>query len=148
MSPEIWGKYGWDFFHLVTMGYPENPTPDDKTRYYNYVQDLQYVLPCRKCRTNLTQHLKNYPLTDKDLANRSNFVKWGIDLHNIVNYYIKKPVLTYAEATKKLEKLTQKQKKTICPVWYFLLAVFLILVVLILWFGVKKFSVNQNKIEL
>ena len=33
MLPEIWGKHGWNFLHLITMGYPDNPTEDEKRQY-------------------------------------------------------------------------------------------------------------------
>src|ERR1044071_8282532 len=105
MLPEIWGRYGWYFFHFVTMGYPDNPTIQDKIHYSQYIQNLQYVLPCDKCKNNLKQHLKKYPLTTEALANRTNFVKWGIDLHNIVNYYFGKPMVSYDEALADLNQL-------------------------------------------
>ncbi|HLX54740.1 MAG TPA: Erv1/Alr family FAD-linked sulfhydryl oxidase [Aquella sp.] len=112
MLPEIWGRYGWCFFHFVTLGYPDNPTEEDKIHYYEYITNLKYVLPCEKCRHNLKNHLKKYPLTETALSNRANLVKWGIDLHNIVNYYTGKPMLSYAESLAELNKLTNTTKST------------------------------------
>jgi hypothetical protein len=109
MKPEIWGKYGWCFFHLVTLGYPEHPTEKDKKKYYSYIKCLRDVLPCDKCKKNLRKHLKIYPLTNEALSSRSALIKWGIDLHNIVNYYTGKSMMTYDEAMCELNKLANPQ---------------------------------------
>ncbi|AYV85396.1 MAG: putative FAD-linked sulfhydryl oxidase [Satyrvirus sp.] len=139
MLPEVWGKSAWSFFHFVTLGYPENPTEDDKKKYFEYVQMLQYVLPCSKCRKNLTNHLKKYPLTKKALSNRTSFVKWGIDLHNIVNYHINKPMLTYAEAMEQISKLSEQNKKSsIKPIYYVLLVVAIIIICFIIYYVLKN----------
>jgi hypothetical protein len=105
MLTSIWGKYGWSFIHLITMSYPEIPTEEDKMYYYEYFHALKHVLPCKKCRYNMNKHLNKYPLDDQSLASRKNLVKWGIDLHNIVNYYTGSPMLTYTEAMNELNKL-------------------------------------------
>jgi hypothetical protein len=107
MKPEIWGKYGWTFFHFVTLGYPDNPTIQDKENYYVWIDHLKYVLPCDNCKQNLKTHIKKYPLTETALMSRSNLVKWGIDLHNVVNYYTGKPMLSYDSALNDLNKLNK-----------------------------------------
>jgi len=141
MKPEIWGKYGWDFFHLVTLGYPENPTKKDKKYYRKYIQCLQYVLPCDKCKYNLKNHLKKYPLTDSALESRQNLIKWGIDLHNIVNYYTGKSLLTYTEASNELNKLINPPKYTNSNYFWhclFVVLIFIIIIILIIYFSSKK----------
>lgn len=110
MKPEIWGKYGWCFFHLVTMGYPENPSQKDKDKYYNYIQCFKNVLPCDKCKYNLKNHLKKYPLSEEALSSRKNLIVWGIGLHNIVNYYTGKSMLTHTEAIIELNKIIDPPK--------------------------------------
>ena len=34
-GPNVWGPYGWKFIHYVTLGYPNNPSNEDKLKYLN-----------------------------------------------------------------------------------------------------------------
>ena len=139
MLPEIWGESAWDFIHFVTLGYPENPTDDDKERYYQYFHALKYVLPCGKCRNNMSQHLKKNPLSDEVLSSRQSLVKWGIDLHNIVNYYTGKTMLSYTEAMTEINNKINK-KSTKNNFWYysFLLIAIIIIVYMIYFCFIKN----------
>lgn len=137
MLPEIWGEHGWNFLHLVTLGYPELPTKADKENYYNYLHYLQYVLPCAKCRYNMTDHLEKYPLTDVVLENRTNLTRWGIDLHNVVNFYTGKPMLSYEEAMKEINNLAQP-RSSFANYMYIILVI--ILVILIFYLLYKKLN--------
>lgn len=139
MKPEIWGKPGWTFFHLMTVGYPETPTEQNKLMYYEYVIAFSNVLPCDRCKYNLKDHLKKFPLTNVALASRQNFVKWGIDLHNIVNYYTEKPMLSYEEAFNDLNKLMHPEEyKSNEYMWYIIIFAIVILLVYIIYYKYKK----------
>ena len=105
MKPEIWGKHIWNCIHIVTLSYPLKPTPKEKKNTKKFFDSLSQVLPCEKCRNNMTTHLGKLPLTDEVLSSRSSLVKWGIDFHNIVNYYTGKEMLTYNEALNHLNQL-------------------------------------------
>jgi len=111
MLPEIWGPYAWNFIHLVTLDYPLYPTDSEKKHYKEYFTMLVYVLPCDKCKHNLFQNIKKHPLTDTVLSCRKNLVRWGIDLHNIVNYHTGKPILSYTVALNAINNLVNPQKK-------------------------------------
>lgn len=138
MLPEIWGETAWDFIHFVTMGYPDNPTDTDKYNYYQYFNLLQYVLPCEKCNHNLSNHLKKYPLTEKTLSNRTELVKWGIDLHNIVNYYTGKRMLTYDEAMNEINKKINSKKSNNWFYYFLLLVAVIIIAYLVYYYLYKK----------
>jgi len=148
MLPDIWGKYQWISIHLITLGYPDNPTEDDKQHYYEYFQLLQYVLPCAKCRYNLSTHLQKYPLTEDALSSKTTLVKWGIDLHNVVNYYLGKRMLTYSEAMDALNKLlytpnvNAKQQKRPNYVYYFLIMLVLIIIIVIIVVVYRNYKKN------
>ena len=138
MKPEIWGKYVWASFHLITLGYPINPTPKDKIHYATHINSMKYVLPCDKCNTNLKDHLKKYPLTDEALSTKSKLVQWGIDLHNIVNYYTGKSMMTNIDAMNELNKLVNPEKSKYSYNTMFWMIIGLILVIIIVGFLLKK----------
>lgn len=138
MLPTIWGCYAWNFIHLVAVAYPENPSANDKINYYNFFHSLQFILPCKKCQSNMSQHLNNFPLTDETLSSRSNLVKWTIDFHNIVNYYTGKKMLTYSEAINKINKLVSPEKKRNKFILYLILIIVVIIIIYLIYCYVKK----------
>ena len=128
MLPEIWGRHAWNFLHLVTLGYPEDPMPEDMIRYKKYMDSFQQILPCEKCRKNVKKHMKSIPLTEEILSSKKLFIKWGIDFHNIVNYYTGKKMLTYPEAISELEKLTKTSSNKDNYLMYSMVVVIIILI--------------------
>ena len=144
MLPKIWGESAWDFLHFVTLGYPINPTAEDKQRYYQYFNDLKYVLPCDKCRNNMDEHLIKIPLTDEVLSSRESFVKWGIDLHNSVNYDTGKPVLSYDKAMKEINNKINKNQsnRKYNNIWLYL--ILLIAVIVIIYLCYLLFKKNSS----
>jgi len=97
IKPEIWGPHGWKFIHYISLGYPEEPTEEQKNLYKNFYYSLQDVLPCDKCAKNYNQNLINNPI-DNHLNSRDSLIKWVIDIHNKVNQDLNKPQLDYEEA--------------------------------------------------
>ena len=97
IKPAIWGPHGWKFLHYVSLGYPVNPSHEDKSNYKNFYHSLQYVLPCEKCAMNYKQNLVKLPI-DNHLENRDSLVKWVIDIHNLVNNELGKDKVEYEEA--------------------------------------------------
>ena len=140
MLPDIWGKHAWNFLHLVTMAYPENPTQYDKEKYHNFFDSIKYILPCEKCRNNMGSHLKKYPLTETVLSSRKMLVKWLIDLHNVVNYYTGKDMLSYNEALSEMKKLTNPTND---KTDYFVMGIFLIAVIIVI-FWIYYFASAKN----
>ena len=144
MKPEIWGKYGWSFLHLVTMAYPTDPTDEDKQHYYDYFHALKYVLPCNKCCYNMAGHMKKFPLTTEVLSSRKNLVKWGIDLHNVVNYYTGKEMLSYADAMNEINKLINKPTDYSNYVYYALIIIAIIIILFLCYYYLRKYLVRDS----
>jgi hypothetical protein len=140
MTPKYWGRYGWYFFHLVTYGYPKNPTEIDKQHYREYITALQFALPCSKCRRHMTEHLKKYPLTNDVMSSRTNLVKWGIDFHNIVNDRTDKPMLSYPEAMNEIDKLMTPKKTSTAQILLYIVTFIAIIILcyLIYYYVIKK----------
>lgn len=104
MMTKIWGPIAWTFLHTISFNYPVNPTEEDKKNYMNYVLNLQYVLPCKYCRINLTNNLKKKPLLMCNMENRETFSRYIYELHETVNKMLnKKSNLTYCDVRERYE---------------------------------------------
>ena len=62
MLTTIWGPSMWHYLHTMSFNYPVEPTCEDKLRYMDFILNLQYVLPCGKCRKNLKKNFKKLPI--------------------------------------------------------------------------------------
>jgi ATP-dependent Zn protease len=101
MQPDVWGKYLWVSIHLIALGYPMNPSSEDKNNYIAFFESLKNVIPCYKCSENYKKNLLELPLTfDNTLKDRLSLFKWTVDLHNIVNKETNKPTISYDQAEK------------------------------------------------
>jgi hypothetical protein len=96
-GPDVWGPHGWKFIHYITLGYPSNPTKEDKSKYANFFNSLQYVIPCSICGAHFRENLKNNPINDNILSSKVKLIEWGINIHNLVNKSNNKKQYTYEE---------------------------------------------------
>ena len=104
MLTSVWGPPLWHYLHTMSFNYPVKPSRADKKHYKNFILSLQYVLPCRYCRENLTKNLKALPLTKKDMRNRTAFSKWVFKLHELINTMLgKKSGLRYCDVRERYE---------------------------------------------
>ena len=104
MLTSVWGPAQWHFLHTMSFNYPVKPTPEDKKHYMDYVKNLQYVLPCKYCRMNLTNNFKKKPLQMCDMASRETFSRYIYELHETINRMLnKKSNLTYCDVRERYE---------------------------------------------
>ena len=100
----VWGPSQWHMLHTISFNYPVNPTEEEKNNYRNFILSLQNILPCGACRKNLTNNLKNYPLTMDHMKNRNSFSRYIYNLHEIVNEMLdKKSGLSYCDVRERYE---------------------------------------------
>ena len=112
----VWGPLQWTFLHIMSFNYPVNPRPEDKKHYRDYVLNLQYVLPCKYCRINLTSNLKANPLLDCHMKSRETFSKFIYRLHEIVNKRLgKKSGLSYCDVRERYEHFRSRCTKNDAP---------------------------------
>ena len=107
VGPNIWGPVVWHALHYITLGYPTNPSEDNKQKYKQFFTLLYDVLPCSICAHHFSENLIKMPLTDQVLQNKESLIKWLIDFHNVVNEMNKKPIVKYEDARKLIEKDTE-----------------------------------------
>jgi hypothetical protein len=94
MKPEIWGRHMWYSIHFIALNYPEEPSIDDMRYYKSFYENLHQVIPCYKCSVNYVKHLNERPLELSDLQNSKTLFNWTVDIHNIVNKELKKPIMS------------------------------------------------------
>jgi len=104
MLTTVWGPAMWHYLHTMSFNYPVNPSTEDKKHYRDFVINLQYVLPCKYCRMNLTNNFKKKPLQMCHMANRETFSRYIYELHELVNKMLKKKSkLTYCDVRERYE---------------------------------------------
>lgn len=104
MLTTVWGPSMWHYLHTMSFNYPVNPTDADKRNYRDFILSLQYVLPCRHCRENLTNNFKVHPLQECHLKNRDAFSRYVYKLHEVVNKMLgKKSGLSYCQVRERYE---------------------------------------------
>ena len=91
VEPGIWGPALWKAIHYVALGYPAEPTDEQKRKYLDFFVGFGDVIPCGKCRENYKRHLLEVPL---DLQSRETLFAWTVAVHNIVNRENSKPELS------------------------------------------------------
>jgi hypothetical protein len=45
MMTSIWGPPMWHVLHTISFNYPINPTPEQKTHYWNFYSNLKNIIP-------------------------------------------------------------------------------------------------------
>jgi hypothetical protein len=75
------------FLESIALGYPEEPTEDEKEAIKNIIVSLEYLLPCGTCRHHYKQHLIKYLQNnslDSIVEDRYSLITFFIDIHNAV----------------------------------------------------------------
>ena len=104
MLTAVWGPPAWHFIHTISFNYPIHPTLCEKKHYRNFILNLQYSLPCGKCRENLIKNIKKHPLTIQNMKNRETFSRWVYILHELINKMLgKKSGLSYCDVRERYE---------------------------------------------
>ena len=58
MLTTVWGPSLWHSLHTISFNYPVEPTKEEKKTYRCFILNLTHVLPCKYCRMNLKNNLK------------------------------------------------------------------------------------------
>ncbi len=104
MLTTVWGPPLWHYLHTMSFNYPVEPSQDDKKHYYDFVKNLQFVLPCKYCRMNLKTNFKQLPLKWSDMKNRETFSRYIYNLHELINKMLnKKSNLSYCDVRERYE---------------------------------------------
>jgi len=81
MDTRFWGPSGWKILHLITFAYIPRT---DKVAVREMFKMLPFVLPCKYCRTSLSEYMDRHSLDDA-LESRDKLTLWLWKIHNEVN---------------------------------------------------------------
>ena len=85
MLTSVWGPSLWHTLHTISFNYPIKPTKDDKKNYKNFIESLEFILPCKYCRENYKKNMKSAGFKQSVFKNRDSFSKFIFNLHEEVN---------------------------------------------------------------
>lgn len=113
ISPSTWGPFFWHTMHLVALGYPNEPTYAEKRAAKEFYESFAHLIPCPTCKLHYAEHLKEMPLTPS-LDSKKDLFRWTVDMHNLVNKDLGKPLYTEADAIEFYHHLGKLDRS---PVW-------------------------------
>ena len=87
MDTRFWGPSGWKLLHLVTFDYKYSPT--NAIVYSQFFESIPYILPCKFCRSSLSDYYEQYPYTTY-VNPGLDLKKWMYNIHNCVNDKLRK----------------------------------------------------------
>lgn len=108
MIPASWGRHFWTTIHIAAMGYPENPTFEDKVAYKEFYMTIGKVLPCKKCTINFARHIADMPIDSYLIHGKRKLFDWTVYLHNTVNKELGRPQWNTDYAWSHYQNLCQK----------------------------------------
>jgi hypothetical protein len=112
LQPQTWGPIFWLNMHITALGYSQKPSYGDKKAAKDYMESLQFLLPCQACREHYKVLLSKHPLTPH-LDRREDFFKYTVMIHNEVNKMLKKPIMTEIEALLYIKRLGARKDSPI-----------------------------------
>lgn len=96
IDTKYWGKHTWIFLNSIALTYNVN----NKDEYVKFLNQLQYVLPCNKCRDHFKKNLLT--LTDNDLKNKESLLNWLMKVRNTIYVEQKRPIITKEDTIKEI----------------------------------------------
>jgi hypothetical protein len=126
MDTKFWGPSGWKLLHTLTLTYQ----PSNKVAMAKFLETLPYTLPCKFCRSSLTDYYRAEPF-EPALKSRNSLAKWLLNIHNMVNDKLRDqgqyiPANPSVTILKKYEEFIPNTKENPCelfPGWDFLFSI-------------------------
>jgi len=94
LTPNIWGPELWKSIHSIAYGFPDNPTDEEKAEAKKFISSLPDMLPCKFCQKHFKEKLNKLP---PNVDSKIEFFNWTIDIHNLVNKQLGKPIRTRSD---------------------------------------------------
>ena len=123
VKPEKWGPLFWGALHVAALGCSNHEN------LVNFVECYKAIIPCMSCRQHFEEVLDANPVPA--VSNPAELFAWTVDVHNIVNKRINKPLLTYEEA---YQTWTSEPTKICTQKFDFKIIIFIIIAVALILF--------------
>jgi hypothetical protein len=133
IDSKYWGKHTWIFLNSIALTYDVI----NKEEYLKFLNQLQYILPCTKCRDHFKKNLLT--LTDNDLKNRQSLLNWLIKVRNSIYTEQNRPIIITKTDT--LKEIFNNYNDTDNNYNYYsniLLLVFLVIIIILLFILYKN----------
>ncbi len=134
MNPKIWGASAWIFLHNIAYGYPTTPSKEEQNAAIDFLNSLQYMLPCKTCSELYKKDLilleKELPLK-KAVENKNNLIRWMNMMHNKVNLHLNKKTFTDDEYEKYYLNSDKNEKSYLVIL---LILIFIVIIFYIIFF--------------
>jgi len=123
MDTRFWGPSGWRMLHLISFSVDQSfgPKKNDVVAFFEL---LPYILPCKYCRANLTEHIEKEPIDPTNLP------KWLWKIHNMTNAKLRDQKIPTAQsppfepvAEAYLDRLSVGCTRTLFEGWDFLFSI-------------------------
>ena len=112
INPKQWGSHGWLFMQYVALGYPNNPSNEQKSAYYNFFLSIGKVIPCKDCQVHYTDFEKLHSL-EEALESKTKLTNWVYEAHNNANSLSNKPNFTSSQFLETYIQPLEARKKSI-----------------------------------
>ena len=80
----MWGPELWKEIHNYAKNWNGN-----KYEAMQYYRSIPKKIPCQECRKNWMHHIQICPIR---MENKKELYKWTVDMHNLVNIELGKPI--------------------------------------------------------
>ena len=104
-SPSIFGPPLWFNLHIMAINYAITPSIDEQEQMYLFLSNLPAIIPCKKCKTNLSIFLfHNRAKMRQHVASRNALFEFILQMHNNVNSRLNKPQWSLIKAIEHYKK--------------------------------------------
>jgi hypothetical protein len=127
MNKKLWSKSLWDTFHYIALGYPMNPSNQDKINYKMFYENLYKVIPCQECTEHYKKNFEQNPI-DNYLENKDKLFEWTVNFHNNVNKFTNGKQISVEIA----KNIYLKEKYCFPKIYFFYIFLLIILIFVLL----------------
>lgn len=107
ITPSIWGPMAWNFLHNLPNGISRNMTIRSKEIYINFINNYEYLTPCKVCIRHYREFIKNNRIDIKKL-NKRYLQEYICKMHNNVNKINGKKEYSLKECLKVKKRINNK----------------------------------------